>query len=188
MFERFTEGARQAVVDAQREARELGHSRIGTEHLLLAVLSEGSPVRTTLEPLGLSYEQVREQVVVLTGGDPAASAEALRDLGIDVDEVRRRVEASFGPGALDEPPPGRSRLPFRRRRGSGHIPFTPEAKKSLELALREALRLSSHEITVAHVVLGLMRADGLGTRAVTALGASPADVRRAVLDQIGRAA
>jgi hypothetical protein len=105
------------------------------------------------------------------------------------------VEDSFGPGALDEPspePPGRWSL-RRRRRGShaacrhpapgpGYIPFTRRAKKALELALREAMAANSHEIRTAHLVLGLMREDGLAARAVTSLGVPPETVRRTVLD------
>ncbi len=127
---------------------------------------------------------------------------ALRDLGIDLDAVRRRVEERFGPGALDVPRAPRRRsggrvgrvLRFGRRRPpvpcgspSGHIPFTPRAKKSLELALREALATKSREIRTTHLVLGLMREDGLAAAVVTRLGVRPDAVRRVVLD-LGRAA
>jgi ATP-dependent Clp protease ATP-binding subunit ClpA len=193
MFERFTEGARQVVVEAQVEARALQHGWVGTEHLLLAFLRGGSSVAPVLTPLGLTYEGVRQEVAALTSAGSTQADSALRDLGIDIGEVRRRVEASFGPGALDAPQGherwrGRVRLPRRRRRGGGHIPFTSEAKKSLELALREALRLGDREITVEHIVLATMRTEGLGARAVTALGVAPRDVRRAVLAERGRAA
>jgi ATP-dependent Clp protease ATP-binding subunit ClpA len=192
MFERFTEGARQVVVDAQAEARGLRHGWVGTEHLMLAFLRDGSPLAGALTPLGLTYELARQEVATLTAAATSDSDAALRDLGIDVDEVRRRVEASFGPGALADPPREgrwrRVRVSRRRREGKGHIPFTAEAKKALELSLREALQLDSREITASHVVLGVVRAGGQATVVMNRLGVEPAAVRRAVLDGMGRAA
>ena len=92
--------------------------------------------------------------------------EALAAIGIDLDEIRRRVEASFGPGALE-----------RGRRGRGrHVPFTPAAKKALELALREALRLGDREIGAEHVLLGLLR-EGGAARLLERVGARPAALR-----------
>lgn len=200
MFERFTEDARSLVIEARAEARALGHGWIGTEHLLLAALLPGSFVRPALREAGLTHDAVRDRVVRDLGrGQDDGGAEALRSLGIDVDEVTRRVEAAFGPGALE--PPARDRAPRpwrtrlrallaspRRSRVGGHIPFTRLAKQSLELALRESLRLRSGEITAAHVVLGTMAAGGLASRTAVALGVPPEDVRRAVLARIGRAA
>ncbi|HEY1834539.1 MAG TPA: Clp protease N-terminal domain-containing protein, partial [Solirubrobacteraceae bacterium] len=68
MFERFTERARQVVVMAQVEARELSHTSIGTEHILLGLLrvEEGLAARV-LESLGLTVERVRGQVVRIVG-------------------------------------------------------------------------------------------------------------------------
>lgn len=205
MFERFTSDAREVVVAAQREARALDHDWIGTEHLLLAVLAgDGSPVRTTLEGLGVTYAGTRAQVLLqltdqVTGEDTGDEAAALRDLGIDLDEVRRRVETSFGPGALDDAVLPRPRRWFRRRRpaarggcrrgrAGNHLSFTPRSKAALELALRESVRMRSREITAAHLVLGVLRTEGLAARVVTLLGVRPDDVRRALLDQMGRAA
>ena len=119
---------------------------------------------------------------------------------IDLDAVRARVEEQFGPGALDQQPPAparglRGRLRRSRRRRSrrpqdcgGHIPFSRSAKKALELALRESIGLGQREIRLEHLTLGLMRADGLASTVVTRLGSSPQQVRRAVLDELGRAA
>ena len=170
MFERFTDSARAVVVGAQQEARSLGHGWIGTEHLL------------------------RAEVHATLGGD-ADDGSALRGLGIDLDAVRARVEEQFGPGALDQQPPAparglRSRLrrPRRPQDCGGHIPFSRSAKKALELALRESIGLGQREIRLEHLTLGLMRADGLASTVVTRLGSSPQQVRRAVLDELGRAA
>ncbi len=194
MFERFTESARAVVVGAQSEARSLGHGWIGTEHLLLAVLAdESSGVTSALHGLGLDVGRVRAQVLAEVGAGVDDEA-ALRDLGIDLGAVRQRVEQAFGPGALDAPPPRRGRRFLRSRRPpvpcgppSGHIPFTARAKKSLELALREAAAQHSRDIRATHLVLGLMREEGLAARVVTRLGVPPDAVRQAVLD-LGRAA
>jgi len=205
MFERFTADARQVVVGAQSEALALRHDWIGTEHLLLAVLSDGgSPMQTTLAGLGITHADVQARVLEEVGGgdgDGAADAAALGDLGIDLAEVRRRVEASFGPGALDERIVARrsrwlrrrhrargDRDPCQRDASGGHLRFTKRAKLSLEIALRESMNLRSGEITAAHVVLGMLRAGGLAARAVAAEGVDPEDVRRAVLARLGRAA
>ncbi len=63
MFERFTDRARRVVVEAQHEARALGHDYIGTEHLLLGLISEGGGVGAkALESLGVSAEALRAAV------------------------------------------------------------------------------------------------------------------------------
>jgi ATP-dependent Clp protease ATP-binding subunit ClpA len=196
MFERFTGQARAAVVRAQEEARSLGHRYIGTEHLLLGVLADGSTAVTRrLGEIGLTHDTVRAKVHSEIGPGAVDDGEALRDIGIDLDAVRAKVEDRFGPGALDRAlrQPRSPRTWFRRRRGcadgspTAHIPFCAAAKKSLELALREALAIGSKDIRAEHLVLGLMRADGMAARIVAALGVPPDDVRRAVRD-LGRAA
>lgn len=108
MFERFTDQARNVVVDAQGEARELGHGWIGTEHLLLALLARPEvPGVATLTRIGVTAAACREAVAAIIGraggGLDDDDAEALRGLGIDLDEVRRRAEETFGKGALDRP-------------------------------------------------------------------------------------
>jgi ATP-dependent Clp protease ATP-binding subunit ClpA len=156
MFERFTTEAREVVVGAQHEARALHHGAIGTEHLLLSMLSSpGTVSGQALARHGLTHDEVASDVVRLTGGE-ALDGPALTTLGIDLDAVRERVEETFGPGALDHP---RGRVP------SGHIPFSPRAKKVLELSLREALALKSKSIVDAHVLLGLIReGEGLAAK------------------------
>ena len=125
MFERFTLAARQVVVCAQEEARTFGHPWLGTEHLLLGVLAEPqAPGVSVLAELGITLDTGRAALrqLVGRGGLSESDADALRTLGIDLDEVRRRVEASFGPGALDYPWLSLNvpRLQARcRRRGGG---------------------------------------------------------------------
>ena len=155
MFERFTPEARQVVEGAQQQARELRHDRIGTEHLLLALLTrQGTTSSAVLGRHGLTRSAVAGDVARFTGTELDASA--LTAIGIDLDAVRTSVEATFGPGALDQ---------GDRPRRSGHIPFTPRAKKVLELSLREAIALKSRSITDGHLLLGLIReGEGLAAK------------------------
>jgi ATP-dependent Clp protease ATP-binding subunit ClpA len=151
MFERFTHEAKAVVVEAQEECRRLGGAAIGTEHLLLGLWADdGTPAVRALEGLGLQREELRRDVV---GTAPLPDAAALRTLGIDLDEVRQRVEAVFGRGALDRP----SRT-CTKPRGEA-IPFTPSAKRALELSLRVSLELGHRSIGAEHVLLGIVAAD-----------------------------
>lgn len=173
MFERFTADARQAVVGAQAEARALGHHHIGPEHVLLSFLGGGDALARALREHGLDAADLRARIVRInaTGGDTLDSA-ALRSIGIDLDAVREATEQAFGEGALDVPA---GKLP--RLRG-GHIPFTPKAKKALELSLRHAIRLKQKEIRSGHLLLGLLHdADFLSARLAADAGADLAALR-----------
>jgi ATP-dependent Clp protease ATP-binding subunit ClpA len=178
MFERFTYAAREVVVQSQFEAREMGHSPIGTQHLLLALVAdENGSVARVLREQGVDEVSVREAIISRLGGraattDPLPDADdedaaALKAIGIDIEQVRRAVEENFGPDALrlprreEEPRRGL----FGRLRGSsgGHIPFSPRSKKVLELSLREAIRLHHNFIAPEHIMLGVMReGEGMG--------------------------
>jgi ATP-dependent Clp protease ATP-binding subunit ClpA len=190
MFERFTDEARDAVMDAQIEARALAHDQVGTEHLLLGVLR--LPVHGVgpgvLAGLGVTFERARGEVQRrVDGPEPGLTdedVEALRSIGIDVDEIRRRVEETFGPGALDAPVPRRSATGSC----SSGLRFTPEAKSALEGALLECLRLSHRHIGVEHLLLALAAGEGLSADILRTLGADPVEVRARVLAQLGQAA
>ena len=195
MFERFTDRARQAVVLAEEEARSLEHGYVGTEHLLLGILAEGTNVgATVLGHFGVRYEAVRDEVrrEVARGYRPAGDAEALRAIGIDLDAVRRKAEEAFGSGALDRPRRGRGRRGRLRGRAWspwGGRPFTSRAKKVLELSLREALRLRHNYVGTEHLLLGLVREDqGLAALVLVRSGAGPEAVRARVLAELGRVA
>lgn len=200
MFERFTADAREMVVRAQHEARSLGHSWVGTEHLLLAALRRPDlPAVVALLELGASYEDCRAAVQTLLGENRTLGtddAAALLSLGIDLDEVRRRVEENFGPGALDrapESPPRRGILRRRRWRTAcprpGHLSFMPRAKRALERSLREALALHDRHIGVEHIVLGLLDPKGnLAVETLRSLGVSLPVARAHVLGRLNRAA
>jgi ATP-dependent Clp protease ATP-binding subunit ClpA len=180
VFERFTKPARESVVQAQGAARRLGDDRIGVEHLLLGLLAEQGMAASALTELGVTTEAVERELAARRGPGPlgAAEAEALSAIGIDLEAIRRRVEESFGPGALDRGAPRRS----------GHIPFTRQAKKALELGMREALALRHKEIGSEHLLLGLTRAaDEPAAGVLRALQAPPEAVRATLLAKLRKA-
>jgi ATP-dependent Clp protease ATP-binding subunit ClpC len=95
------------------------------------------------------------------------AARVLESLQIGLDDVRARIEREVGQGE-DVP--------------AGQIPFTPKAKKVLELALREALSLKHNYIGTEHVLLGLVTVtDGVAVRILQELDADPARIRGEVL-------
>src|SRR5436190_722612 len=139
MFERFTERARQVVVLAQDEARQLKHNYIGTEHILLGLLRE----------------------------EEGLAARVLDALDITVEEVRAQVARIVGQG--DEVT-------------TGQIPFTPRAKKVLELALREALSLGHNYIGTEHILLGLVREnEGVAARSLLDFDADAEKIRNEII-------
>ncbi len=193
MFERFTEEARAVVVDAQLHARRLGHGYTGCEHLLLAVASNPGPVGSTLRRAGVTTAAVEEATLRLVGTpSEALDRDALAAIGIDLDVVREKIEASFGPNALAPVPSGRRRRRWGRRRGCGpgfgHIPFTPRAKGCLEHSLREAVTLRQRHIGAEHIALALTSmTDGLTPQLLTAIGTPPALLRSQLLNRYRRA-
>ena len=99
-------------------------------------------------------------------GDGGA-ARSLESLGISLDAVRQQVEEIIGRG---------------QQAPSGHIPFTPRAKKVLELSLREALQLGHGYIGTEHILLGLLReGDGAAAQVLVTLGADLNRVRQQVI-------
>src|SRR6266516_2013648 len=139
VFERFTDRARRVIPLAQEEAQRLNHDYVGTEHLLLGLLSEGEGV----------------------------AAKALASLSISLEAVRQQVEEIIGQGQAAP---------------TGHIPFTPRAKKVLELSLREALQLGHNYIGTEHILLGLIReGEGVSAQVLQKLGADLNRVRQQVI-------
>jgi ATP-dependent Clp protease ATP-binding subunit ClpC len=118
MFERFAAPTRRILVEAEAEARELGHHFLDTQHLVLGMLvpdpDTNSAVRAMLLAAGLDLESAREAVA-------------------HMDE--RRMTAPI----------------------IGTIPFTPEAKKVLEVAYRESISRKAPEILPPHLLLALLR-------------------------------
>jgi ATP-dependent Clp protease ATP-binding subunit ClpA len=186
MMERFTAEARRVMVRAQVEARLLHHGFIGCEHLLLG-LADGDDTKAgaALGAFGLDAGTLRRRVAELIGrGDQALDAEALASLGIDLGTVREIVESNFGRGALDT---GRNQC--RRPREHGHIPFTPRAKKSLELALRIAVSRGEREITAGHLLLGVIgQRNNAALQILRRAGVQPDELRQEVTRRMAAAA
>jgi ATP-dependent Clp protease ATP-binding subunit ClpA len=160
MFERFTDKARATLTLAQAEAGALGHNFLGTEHLLLGLLQTDGVAARVLAAEGLTPVGVRDEIRVIVGSGPGTDADALRSIGIDLDEVRAAVEESFGPGALDRP----VRSGKRKRSWSSGPAYAPRMKKVLELSLREALDLGHGYIGTEHLLLAVVR-EGAGVAA-----------------------
>jgi ATP-dependent Clp protease ATP-binding subunit ClpC len=98
------------------------------------------------------------------------AAKALESLGISLEAVRLQVEEIIGQG---------------QQAPSGHIPFTPRAKKVLELSLREAIQLGHKHIGTEHILLGLIReGEGVAAQVLVQLGADLPSVRQQVIHQL----
>jgi ATP-dependent Clp protease ATP-binding subunit ClpC len=144
MFDKFTDRARKIISLAQKEAERFKHDYIGTEHLLLGLVKEGSGVAVT----------------------------ALNNMGIDVEKVRREVEKLVAPA--EKPGP------------SGPLPFTPQAKRVLELASEEARALGHPYIGTEHILLGLLsEQDSVAAQVLLNLEVKLEDVRNEILDLLG---
>lgn len=121
-----------------QQSLAFGHDYVGTEHVLLALVEDpGSPAAQVLGRLGLTDDVVRRDIerIIGTAIDPrrrTIDPDALATLGIDLDEVNRRVEETFGAGALES-----ARSGFDRTRATCRC-IAPRLKKALELAATEA--------------------------------------------------
>lgn len=183
MFERFTKTSRDVVVRSRHTSQELGHTFVGTEHLLLALLDSPTAVGRILRDVGLTHDGVVDRIERQLRRPPVdieADRTALASIGIDLDRVEEAVDETFGPGAFRASGfrhrGGRQRRRLRGRR-DGHRctgrtgcagrpgSFSPRAKRSLELSLREAIRLRHKVISPEHIALGLLR-EGEGLAAL----------------------
>jgi ATP-dependent Clp protease ATP-binding subunit ClpA len=112
-----------------------------------------------------------EHVLLGLLGEQGIASEALERFGITLEGAREEVLAMIGPG---------------KGMVSGHIPFTPRAKKTLELALREALQLHHNFIGTEHILLGVIReGKGVGAQILQHHVHDLAEIRMAVLDLVG---
>ena len=144
MFDRFTDRARRVMALARKEAQRFNHDFIGTEHILLGLIQEGSGV----------------------------AANVLKNLGVETEKIRREIEKNVqsGPSMVT----------------MGQLPFTPRAKKVLELSMEEAQELGHNYIGTEHLLLGLIREnDGVAAQVLLDLELKLEDVREAVLELLG---
>ena len=121
----------------------------------------------------LNHNQIGTEHILLAlireGGGVAA--QALESLGITEETARQQVEAIAGRGQQDPP--------------RGHIPFTPRAKKVLQLSMREAIALGHAYIGTEHILLGLVREDdGVPIRVLNGLGVDANLVRQQVIQRV----
>jgi ATP-dependent Clp protease ATP-binding subunit ClpA len=196
MFERFTDRARKVVSLALAKAKEQGDDQIRPVHMLYGVTAADGVGARTLTALGVDTAAVERELGRAGGASPGSpgsrdqtadgDAEALAAIGIDLDEIKRRIEDSFGPGALE-------RVPLTPRgplNWTGRLPLAEGSKLTLALALKEARGLHHTYIGTEHVLLGLMRVaerQPHGDFAAVTLGdlrLDPARVRTVVLDEL----
>ncbi|MFT5477816.1 MAG: ATP-dependent Clp protease ATP-binding subunit ClpC [Planctomycetota bacterium] len=144
MFDRFTDRAKKVMNLARQEAQRFNHEYLGTEHVLLGLVQEGSGV----------------------------AANVLKNMGVDLDKIRMEVEkiVKTGPSMVT----------------MGQLPFTPRAKKVLELSMEEAGNLGHNYIGTEHLLLGLIKEnEGIAAQVLLNLGVKLEDVREEVLDFLG---
>jgi ATP-dependent Clp protease ATP-binding subunit ClpC len=144
MFDRFTDRAKKVMNLARQEAQRFNHEYLGTEHILLGLVQEGSGV----------------------------AANVLKNMGIDLNKIRTEVEkiVKTGPSMVT----------------MGQLPFTPRAKKVLELSMEEAGNLGHNYIGTEHLLLGLIKEnEGIAAQVLINLGVKLEDVREEVLDFLG---
>lgn len=142
MFHRFTERAQKVLSLAQEEATRLGHSSIGTEHILLGLVREGEGI----------------------------AAKALLSLGLSMEKIQDEVESLIGRG---------NEKPI-------NTPYTPRAKKVIELSMDEARKLGHSYVGTEHILLGLIReGEGVAARVLNNLGISLNKARQQVLQLLG---
>jgi ATP-dependent Clp protease ATP-binding subunit ClpA len=156
---------KKAIELAADEARTLGHSHVGTEHLLLGIVRQNESIGAkVLGGLGVDLERVRRQVIATLGQQHPGVATGSSNV----------VSHSTGEFAG-----GRTGGPFDR--------FTDRAKRVLALAQDEAIRFNHNYIGTEHLLLGLLREEeGVAARALQTLGAELEKARQAVVFIIGR--
>ena len=151
IFNRFAREARACVEATVEEARALGHDSVGDEDLLLGILrADAGLAAGALSSLGVTLEAAREE-------SERMASDALSSVGVSLEDIRREAGDAFD-----------VRIPEGRR-----VPFSPRAKKVLERALREAVRMRDNRIGTEHVLLGILENEnGTAVRMLGRMGVS----------------
>ena len=165
IFNRFAKEARACVEAAVEEARALGHDSLGDEDLLLGILRADEDLATeALSSLGVKLEGAREE-------SERVASDALSSVGISLEDIRAQAGDAFD-----------WRIPEGRR-----IPFSPRAKKVLERALREAVRMRDSRIGAEHVLLGILgNEDGTAVRMLGRMGVPAEALEERLFELRGR--
>ena len=117
--------------------------------------------------LGHDYIGAEHILLGILGAGESVAVQALASVGVSLEAAREQVEEIAG---------------RRSRQVPGHIPFTPRAKKVLELSLREAIQLGHNSIGTEHILLGLIReGEGVAVQVLTRLGADLNQTRQQVI-------
>jgi ATP-dependent Clp protease ATP-binding subunit ClpA len=196
MFERFTDKARKVVSLALAKAKEQGDDQIRPAHMLYGVAATDGVAARALTALGVDAAAVEREIGRTSGASSGplgprdeavdADAEALATIGIDVDEIKRKIEERFGPGALEQVP----LTPKGPLTWTGRVPLSEAAKLSLAQSLREARALHHNYVGTEHVLLGLLRVaqryphGEFAAAMLPDLGLDPATARDRVLTEV----
>jgi ATP-dependent Clp protease ATP-binding subunit ClpA len=157
MFERFDADARAAVVHARDEAARSGEREIGTEHLLLGLLSRAGHASDALTAAGADAKDLRAQIVPLDAD--ATSAESTAD---------RSESQQPGTQHTDD-----------------ELPMTNHARHALELALQATHRLKHRNISSGHLLLGIIDQPNNGAvQALSVVGIRVGTLRADVLERM----
>jgi ATP-dependent Clp protease ATP-binding subunit ClpA len=156
---RTTRPAEPYLAAGAAEARRLGHSYVGTEHVLLVLIRDpDGGAASVLRQLGVSADAVEEALAPCIGGaQPKIDPAALAALGIDLETVRERLEETFGPGALEET-------------RAGCLGIAPRLKQAFAYALEHA---GDRPLRDEHILLGMLSVpDSLATHVLRQVGVS----------------
>jgi ATP-dependent Clp protease ATP-binding subunit ClpA len=171
VWDRFTDEAREVQRLAFVEAQELGHPCIADEHVMLGLLRHGTnPAAALLRAHGLDLATARADLLAIgpTLGPRADPAAALRGLGIDVEQIRQRLETTFGTDAVHAAERRVRRRPWWRGRHPGPSPLCVQllAKRAYHFAAEYADQRGDAQIGPQHLLYGLLRdaRDPLGTQ------------------------
>ena len=154
------------LASGAEEARRLGHSYIGTEHVLLALTRDSeSGAARVLSHLGVATGDITNSAFLARLWGPGIDRDALATLGIDLEAVRERLEATFGHGALDN-----ARAGMLEPDDAAIQCIAPRLKQALEHAVERA---GDEPVRSEHVLLGMLSVpDSLAARALAELGVS----------------
>jgi len=168
MFERFTVPARLVVKAAVEESQAAGDPVIDEEHLAYALFRDpdGAAARlcggtVTLDGLKAAFAAANRR-----GGLSDTDTAALRELGIDVDEVVATFTSPLGPDAMLPP----------RKAANRHRPFSKAAKRVLTLALQEGVSRRERALDERDLLLGLLRNKALAAGVFEGLGVRYTDL------------
>jgi ATP-dependent Clp protease ATP-binding subunit ClpA len=191
MFERFTSDARAVVIAATAKATARHEKEIRPGHLLIGLITSEGIASRVLADLDVTESSAEAAALGPAGATAPGDADALKSIGIDLDEIKRTAEQNFGAGALDRYLTTR---PGPLGWFSDRIRLSGESKFVLEMSLREARALHDTTLGTEHLLLGLLR-DGRDDKhgdftplTLHALGIDPAVARERVLAARGRAA